>query len=83
MTNKFVGFRLPVELLEAIDSYAQALGKNRTAVVIQALDQVFRTLPAPPPSGTLQALQQRMDRVEQELEYLTNKLTSLEPRLPD
>ena len=41
MATKVVTFRLPDDLMEAITSQAQATGRPRTAVVVDALKQVF------------------------------------------
>lgn len=41
MATKVVTFRLPDELMEAITSQAQATGRPKTAVVVDALKQVF------------------------------------------
>ena len=41
MATKVVTFRLPEDLMEAITSQSQATGKCKTAVVVDALKQVF------------------------------------------
>src|SRR5919199_6077216 len=70
MATKVVTFRLPEDLMEAITSQAQATGRPRTAVVVDALKQVFgvpssKTLP-----NSIARLHQQQEAISQEVASL-------------
>jgi PAS domain S-box-containing protein len=70
MATKVVTFRLPDELMEAITSQAQATGRPRTAVVVDALKQVFGV-----PSA--QTLPTSVDKLHQHQEAVGQAVASL------
>lgn len=77
MASKLVAFRLPEEIVQAIESQAAAAGSDRTAVVIQALKQVFG-LPSSPQTPTVaEELEERLHEVEKKMARLTEQLAKL------
>jgi len=75
MSSKLVAFRLPEELIEAVDAQARATGQDRTAVVVQSLKRVFG-FQSPEPN-TVQELQGQMNEVMKKVARLTEQLATL------
>lgn len=69
-------FRFPEELAEEIIARAKATGKDRTAVVVEALSQVFG-LPLPQSQPTPEILRHRLDYLEEILANLSEQVTEL------
>jgi hypothetical protein len=42
MASKLVAFRLPQDLIEAIEAEAAATGKDKTSIVVNGLRQIFQ-----------------------------------------
>lgn len=42
MASKLVAFRLPQDLIEAIEAEAAATGKDKTSIVVHGLRQIFQ-----------------------------------------
>lgn len=77
MATKVVTFRLPDDLMEAITSQAQATGRPRTAVVVDALKQVFG-VPSPETVPTSNArLHQQQGVIGQEVANLKQQPVEL------
>jgi len=75
MSSKLVAFRLPEELIAAVDAQAKATGQDRTAVVVQSLKQVFGfQLPQP---NTVEELQDQMNELTRKVARLTEQLATL------
>jgi len=75
MANKLVAFRLPEELIEAVDAQAKATGRDRTAVVLQALKLVFEL-----PSSekiTVEELHRHLNEVTITVTSITEQLAKL------
>jgi hypothetical protein len=45
MASKLVAFRLPQDLIEAIEAEAGATGKDKTSIVVNGLRQIFQIPP--------------------------------------
>jgi len=73
MATKVVTFRLPADLIEAITLQANASGRCKTAVVVDALKQVFSSS-----SSTTPAL---LEGLEQQQEVLQKKVAVLNQQL--
>lgn len=81
MTAKTITFKLPDELIQAIDSYADATGRDRTAVVVQALKKVFGLLPSELPQAgaidELSKLKARLSKIEMKIASHTEQIAEL------
>lgn len=77
MANKLVAFRLPEEIIQAIKSQAAATGSDSTAVVIQALKQVFELPSWTHTPATAEELEERLNKVEKKMVSLTEQLAKL------
>lgn len=77
MASKLVAFRLPEEILQVIDSEAAATGSDRTAVVIQALKQVFGLPSSAQTPDAAEELEERLREVEKQMISLTEQLAQL------
>ena len=77
MVSKVVTFRLPEDLMEAITSQAKARGRDRTAVVIEALKQVLGT-PSTTPPVSLEGLQKQLDVLKKQFSYLNQQLVDFQ-----
>ena len=75
MASKLLAFRLPEELVEAIDSQAKATGRDRTAVVVHALKQIFG-LPSTEPTKA-KDIQEQLKGIEKKVSSLSEQLTDL------
>ncbi len=77
MVSKIATFRLPDNLIQEIRFRAEATGRDRTAVVIEALKQAFGfPLPESRPA-TVEELQEQLHHLETKLTTLTEQLTQL------
>jgi len=75
MSSKLVAFRLPEELIAAVDAQAKATGQDRTAVVVQSLKQVFGA--QTPEPNTVAELQDQITEVTRKVARLTEQLATL------
>lgn len=69
MVSKTVSFRLPEEVVNAIEAHAKVTGQTRTAVVTDALAKAFgvpRACTENPLQQRLRALEERVAALEQE-----------------
>ena len=73
MVSKLVAFRLPDEIIQAIESEARATGKDKTAVVVQALRQFFN-LPSSEPT-TVEKLQKQVVELEAKVDKLSEQVS--------
>ncbi|HEY9743874.1 MAG TPA: PAS domain S-box protein [Coleofasciculaceae cyanobacterium] len=82
MVSKIATFRLPENLIQEIRSRAEATGRDRTAVVVEALKQAFGFPPSESRPATVEELQAQVNKLEQKLTGLTKQLVELteEPR---
>lgn len=68
MANRTVSFRLPEELIEAIEAHARISGKTRTDLVIEALALIYDVPPPESPPLTLDAVQQQVEALKERLD---------------
>jgi len=74
MASKTITFRLPAEVIEVIESQARATGRNRTAIVIEALAQTYGLHPPSPAPVTTEILQQQLDDLQEQVTTLSQQL---------
>jgi PAS domain S-box-containing protein len=74
MASKTITFRLPAEVIEVIESQARATGRNRTAIVIEALAQTYGLQPPSPAPVTTEILQQQLDDLQEQVTTLSYQL---------
>ncbi len=74
MATKVVTFRLPEDIMEAITSQARATGKCKTAVVVDALKQVFG-------EKERQILPASIEKLHEQQEALNQKIAALNQQL--
>lgn len=77
MVSKIATFRLPEDLIQEIRSRAEATGRDRTAVVVEALRQAFGFPPSEPRPATVEELQGQLSELEGKFTTLTERLTQL------
>ncbi len=77
MASKIATFRLPENLIQEIRSRAEATGRDRTAVVIEALKQAFGMPSSESRPATVEELQQQLNELEQKFITLTQQLNEL------
>ncbi len=72
-----MAFRFPTELAQAIEARAKATGRDKTAVVVEALTQAFG-LPLPSPAPvTVEALQEQLSQLEVKIAIGSKQLAEL------
>jgi PAS domain S-box-containing protein len=74
MASKTITFRLPAEVIEVIESQARATGRNRTAIVIEALAKTYGLQPPSPAPVTTEILQQQLDDLQEQVTTLSQQL---------
>lgn len=79
MASKIATFRLPDNLIQEIRSRAEATGRDRTAVVIEALKQSFGIPISESRPATVEELQQQLNELEKRFITLTQQLHKLTP----
>jgi PAS domain S-box-containing protein len=77
MASRVVTFRLPEDLVQAIISQAKATGKCKTAVVVEALKQVFGFPVSETPPASLEGLNQQIDSLREKVTCLNKQLVEL------
>lgn len=75
--SKIATFRLPDDLTQEIRSRAEATGRDRTAVVVEALKQSFGISADDQSPTTVTELQQEIDKLEQKISKLSHRLSKL------
>lgn len=79
--SKLVSFRLPAKLIEVIELKVRETGKDRTAVVVEALNQVFGVSSGhrahPVSTHVVEELNQQLRELESQIDTLTNQLGEL------
>lgn len=74
MASKLVAFRLPEDLIQAIEAEAAATGKDKTAVVVSGLRQVFN-LPTPDPTlAAVESINECISKLEQRMDGLSEEV---------
>jgi len=72
MANKTFSFRLPAQIVDAIDEHARTSGRTKTDLVVEALAQFYGLdLPAPAPI-TIDSVQQQLDALREQITDLEN-----------
>ncbi|MEB3212060.1 MAG: PAS domain S-box protein, partial [Leptolyngbyaceae bacterium] len=69
-TNKTVSFRLPDEIINAIEEHAKATGKTKTDLFVEALCQVYGMPEPDSASLTIASVQQQLDGLKAQIESL-------------
>ncbi|HEY9632783.1 MAG TPA: PAS domain S-box protein [Coleofasciculaceae cyanobacterium] len=82
MVSKIATFRLPENLIQEIRSRAEATGRDRTAVVVEALKHAFGFPPSEPRPATVDELQEQLNKLENNFMQLTEQLANLTQRSP-
>ncbi|HBE21765.1 MAG TPA: PAS domain-containing protein [Cyanobacteria bacterium UBA11149] len=77
MVSKIATFRLPEQLTQEIRFRAETTGRDRTAVVIDALKQAFGLPPSEPRPSTVEEIQEQLNELEQKYKELSCQLTQL------
>ena len=77
MVSKIATFRLPEQLTQEIRFRAETTGRDRTAVVIDALKQAFGLPPGDPRPATVEEIQDQINELEQKYKALSHQLTEL------
>ncbi len=77
MVSKIATFRLPEQLNQEIRFRAETTGRDRTAVVIDALKQAFGLPPGEPRPATVEDIQDQINELEQKYKQLSHQLTEL------
>lgn len=70
MSNIFVGIRLPPEVIDALDTKAQELGKERSQVIREAIANYL--------GMSLDPIEARIERVESEVEDIKEALQKIQ-----
>jgi len=81
MASKIATFRLPENLIQEIQSRAEATGRDRTAVVIEALKQAFGLPPSEPRPATVEEVQGHLNQLEKRFTTLTEQLSKITEKL--
>lgn len=82
MASKIATFRLPENLIQEIRSRAEATGRDRTAVVIEALKQAFGMPASVSRPATVEELKQQLNELEHKFLTLTQQLNQASPKSP-
>ncbi|HBB32616.1 MAG TPA: PAS domain-containing protein [Cyanobacteria bacterium UBA8803] len=77
MVSKIATFRLPEQLTQEIRYRAEATGRDRTAVVVEALKQAFGLPPGEPRPATVEEIQEQLHELEKKYKKLNEQLTQL------
>jgi len=81
MVSKIATFRLPEDLTQEIRHRAEATGRDRTAVVVEALKQTFGFPDAEPHTATVQELQKELDELAKKVTVLSEQLAEATQKL--
>lgn len=74
MASKLVAFRLPEDLIQAIEAEAEATGKDKTAVVVSGLRQIFN-LPTPDPTlAAVESINECVAKLERRIDSLSEEV---------
>ena len=80
MATSVVTFRLPDELMQAIMSQVKATGRDRTAVVVDALKQVYGFPSSQTSPVSLEGLHKQVDALRKEITSLNRQLLEFRQR---
>ncbi|NEO30264.1 MAG: PAS domain S-box protein [Symploca sp. SIO3C6] len=85
MASKIATFRLPEDLTQEIRARAEATGRDRTAVVIEALKQAFgfSVSEVSPATNKVEQLQAKLNDLEQKFITLSEQLIRVTQQLPE
>ena len=70
MASKTVSFRLPENIVQAIEAHAKATGKNKTTLIVEVLTQAYGLSQPSDQQITPAMLQQQLDELKQQLAVL-------------
>lgn len=77
MVSKIATFRLPENLIHEIRTRAEATGRDRTAIVVEALKQSFGLPVSESRPVTVEKLQEQLNKLEKKYAALTEQLAQL------
>src|SRR4028119_1099843 len=77
MVSKIATFRLPENLIQEIRFRAEATGRDRTAVVIEALKQAFGMPISESRPATVEELHEQLNQLEQKFTALSEQLAGV------
>ena len=77
MVSKIATFRLPEQLTQEIRYRAETTGRDRTAVVVEALKQAFGLPSSEPRSATVEELQHQLNELQKKYRKLNEHLNQL------
>ncbi len=83
MVSKIATFRLPENLIQEIRSRAEATGRDRTAVVIEALKNSFGIPITESRPATVEKLQEQLNQLETKYAALHEQLAQVNQITPD
>lgn len=83
MVSKIATFRLPENLIQEIRSRAEATGRDRTAVVIEALKNSFGIPITESRPATVEKLQEQLNQLEKKYTALYEQLAQVNQITPD
>lgn len=71
MAKKTVSFRLPDNIVQALEAQAKVTGKNKTKLVVEILTQAYDLSQPPSQQVTPEMLQQQIDQLKQQVAVLS------------
>ena len=71
MAKKTVSFRLPDNIIQALEAQAKATGKTKTALIVEILTETYGLSQRPPQPITPEMLQQQLDQLKQQVAGLS------------
>lgn len=77
MVSKIATFRLPENLIHEIRTRAEATGRDRTAIVVEALKKAFGLPVSESRPATVEKLQEQLNKLEKKYAALTEHLAQL------
>lgn len=77
MTEKTsVGVRLPLDYLKEIDEIAEATGRSRSQIMVEAVEVYLGKTPSDGVKSDLEAIQERVSLLERAVEFLAGSSLS-------
>ena len=83
MANKTVSFRLPEELITALEDHAKRSGKTKTDLVIEALAETYGIAMPISSSITITSVQQQIETLKEEIALLTKSSSEVQAELQE
>ncbi|MCG8364111.1 MAG: ribbon-helix-helix domain-containing protein [Pseudanabaenales cyanobacterium] len=74
MANKTVSFRIPDEIIQALETQVKTTGRSKTSLIVEALAQALGLPQASPEVITITSLQHQLQVLEQKVTALSSQL---------